>query len=244
MYGSDNEHGYDSRLNLIEIYNENVRDLLCSENPIEIVERDGNVIPAKAEHIDIFCGDDIIVAAQRLQRERRLGETRMNTHSSRSHTILRMSINTFFESEDDAPTSNENGMIVEEGTTGTGKRIVSAVLNFVDLAGSEKASQSGASGERLREAGHINTSLSALSRVVNQLSKQWELMNKRECLLLAFASADSKMPRSRMPQNYHISYRDSKLTRLLQSSLAGGALIAIICNATPASSDETLSTLR
>jgi hypothetical protein len=41
-----------------------------------------------------------------------------------------------------------------------------------------------------------------------------------------------------------VSYRDSKLTRLLQSSLAGDALIAIIANATPASSEETLSTLR
>lgn len=232
-----------------------MKDLLCSENPIELVERDGTVVPLNAEHIDIFSGNDIIQAAKRLQRERRIGETRMNSQSSRSHTILRMTINTFEEdvsdqtlrddNNDDSRTSDDFEL---NSSSATGKRIISAFLNFVDLAGSEKASQTGASGERLREAGHINTSLSALSKVVSQLSKQYETANKKESSSLVSSLVNSieprAAPRSRMPANVFVSYRDSKLTRLLQSSLAGDALIAIVANATPASSEETLSTLR
>jgi centromeric protein E len=209
--------------------------LLCSENPIDLREKDGTVYPVPVEHIDILSGEDIIEAAKRLQRERRLGETRMNKQSSRSHTILRMTINNL-----------EEDTSVEDSESS--KRIISAVLNFVDLAGSEKASQTGATGDRLREAGHINTSLSALSKVVNQLSRQWEVENKRESSSIVSSicqSIEPRAPKSRMPvNNSFVSYRDSKLTRLLQSSLAGDALIAIICNATPASCEETLTTLR
>lgn len=69
----------------------------------------------------------------------------------------------------------------------------SGKLNLVDLAGSERVGRSGAEGSRLREAQHINKSLSALGDVIYAL-------------------------RSRKG---HVPFRNSKLTYLLQDSLSG-----------------------
>lgn len=96
--------------------------------------------------------------------------------------------------------------------------VIQSVLNLVDLAGSERADQTGARGVRLKEGGHINKSLLFLSNVIKSLSE----------------NVSEKF----------ISYRDSKLTRILQDSLGGNALTAIICTVKPTAVDETQSTLR
>lgn len=69
--------------------------------------------------------------------------------------------------------------------------VLSASLHLVDLAGSERVDRSEVTGERLREAQHINKSLSALGDVIFALSQK----------------------------NSHVPYRNSKLTQVLQSSL-------------------------
>ncbi len=94
-----------------------------------------------------------------------------------------------------------------------------ATLNLVDLAGSESVRHTGATGQRQKEGGKINQSLLSLSRVIQTLSQG--------------GSA-------------HINYRDSKLTRILQPSLSGNAIMAIICCATSAEGvlEETRSTLQ
>ncbi|PVH16884.1 uncharacterized protein CXQ87_004441 [Candidozyma duobushaemuli] len=79
-----------------------------------------------------------------------------------------------------------------------------ATLSLCDLAGSERATSC---AERRKEGSFINKSLLALSTVINKLS---------------LASTSGSMD--------HIPYRDSKLTRLLQPSLSGSALISILCN--------------
>jgi hypothetical protein len=96
---------------------------------------------------------------------------------------------------------------------------MSGKLNLVDLAGSERLSKTGATGERLKEATKINLSLSALGNCISAL-------------------VDGK--------SFHIPYRDSKLTRLLQDSLGGNSKTLMIATLSPASYnfEETLSTLR
>lgn len=105
-------------------------------------------------------------------------------------------------------------------------------MTFVDLAGSEKARLTGAEGLRLKEGGHINKSLLALTSVVSKLAEGSDRYSIHYNISLNFRT--------------HIPYRDSKLTRILQSSLGGNANTSIICVATPASDffEETLSTLK
>ncbi|WVZ85720.1 hypothetical protein U9M48_032610 [Paspalum notatum var. saurae] len=91
-------------------------------------------------------------------------------------------------------------------------------LNLIDLAGSE-SSKTETTGLRRKEGSYINKSLLTLGTVIAKLT-------------------DGKAT--------HIPYRDSKLTRLLQSSLSGHGRISLICTVTPASSnsEETHNTLK
>eukprot|EP00898_Chlorokybus_atmophyticus_P000674 jgi/Chlat1/1607/Chrsp125S01868 len=99
-----------------------------------------------------------------------------------------------------------------------GSKVRAAQLNLIDLAGSE-SSKAETTGLRRREGGYINKSLLTLGTVISKLSE---------------GSAS------------HIPYRDSKLTRLLQSSLTGNARISMVCTVTPSSgaSEETHNTLK
>jgi kinesin family member 5 len=94
-----------------------------------------------------------------------------------------------------------------------------AVLHLADLAGSEKVSKTLATGDRLDEAKSINRSLLALGNVVSSLSTA---------------------------NGSHIRFRDSKLTRVLQESLAGNSHTSLIvtCASDADNEQETLSTLR
>lgn len=83
--------------------------------------------------------------------------------------------------------------------------VLVASLNLVDLAGSESVRHTGATGQRAKEGGKINQSLLSLSRVIHALSQP----------------------------GTHVSFRDSKLTRLLQPSLSGNAKMAVVCCITP-----------
>lgn len=100
----------------------------------------------------------------------------------------------------------------------TDESVLVASLNLVDLAGSESVRHTGATGQRAKEGGKINQSLLSLSRVIHALSQPGQ----------------------------HVSYRDSKLTRLLQPSLSGNAKMSIICCITSAERylEETRSTLQ
>ena len=91
-------------------------------------------------------------------------------------------------------------------------------LNLVDLAGSENVSKADCEGLRIKEGGNINKSLLALSNVISKLSQN----NKT-----------------------FVNYRDSKLTRLLQTSLAGNSKTTIICTIVDDNNNysETINTL-
>ena len=86
----------------------------------------------------------------------------------------------------------------------------SSRFHIIDLAGSERSKATNAVGERLKEAGMINKSLTALGIVINSLVDISEGKNR------------------------HVHYRDSKLTFLLRDSLGGNSKTVIIANVTPA----------
>ncbi|EKX43307.1 hypothetical protein GUITHDRAFT_163899 [Guillardia theta CCMP2712] len=104
---------------------------------------------------------------------------------------------------------------LEQTNTLDGSRKKSKLF-MVDLAGSETVKKTGAEGATLKEAQHINKSLSALSNVI-------------------FALSEGKAT--------HIPYRDSKLTRLLQEALGGNCRTALIINCSPAKINESESVI-
>ncbi|KAG8223833.1 hypothetical protein J437_LFUL003722 [Ladona fulva] len=133
----------------IEIYQENIRDLLSSEmkkltiretpNGVRVQGMSSFVCKSVAEIDKIYKSG---------KRNRTTSSTRMNEHSSRSHAIFMITV----ECSDSCD------------------RIKVGRLNLVDLAGSERQCKAGTSGDRLKEAAKINLSLSALGNVISALS--------------------------------------------------------------------------
>ncbi|KAG2683276.1 hypothetical protein I3760_10G024700 [Carya illinoinensis] len=104
------------------------------------------------------------------------------------------------------------------GENSQGEAVSLSQLNLIDLAGSE-SSKAETTGVRRKEGSYINKSLLTLGTVISKLT-------------------DGRAA--------HIPYRDSKLTRLLQSSLSGHGRVSLICTVTPSSSssEETHNTLK
>ncbi|KAJ0668479.1 putative plus-end-directed kinesin ATPase [Helianthus annuus] len=153
MHNPDRE--FRIKISGLEIYNENVRDLLNSENGRNLKLRDdpekGTVVEKLVEETatdDQHLRNLISVC----EAQRQVGETALNDTSSRSHQIIRLTIESTVRDNSDCVRS-----------------FVSS-LNFVDLAGSERASQTNADGARLREGCHINLSLMTLTTVIRKLS--------------------------------------------------------------------------
>ncbi|OCT97181.1 hypothetical protein XELAEV_18009408mg [Xenopus laevis] len=149
------------RVSYMEIYNETVKDLLCDDRkkkPLEIREDiNRNVYVADLTEELVMVPEHVIQWIKKGEKNRHYGETKMNEHSSRSHTIFRMIV----ESRDrNDPANSENC----DGA------VMVSHLNLVDLAGSERASQTGAEGVRLKEGCNINRSLFIIGQVIKKLS--------------------------------------------------------------------------
>ncbi|XP_038983599.1 kinesin-like protein KIN-7L isoform X2 [Phoenix dactylifera] len=149
------------RVSYMEIYNEEINDLLTLGNqklPIhESLER-GIFVAGLREEI-VNSAEQVFELIKLGEANRHFGETNMNVRSSRSHTIFRMVI----ESSVKDPISS--------GDVSNADAIRVSVLNLVDLAGSERIAKTGAGGVRLKEGKHINKSLMILGNVINKLSE-------------------------------------------------------------------------
>ena len=138
---------------------------------------------------------DVLLALDRGNVNRAKASTNLNLHSSRSHMILRVDV-----------------------TSGVGETKNKGTLYLVDLAGSERVRKSEAEGKTLKEAQHINKSLSALGDVMEALDRK----------------------------STHIPYRNSKLTHLLQNALGGNSRTMMVVTVCPHndSYDETTFALK
>ncbi|OWM71316.1 hypothetical protein CDL15_Pgr011444 [Punica granatum] len=185
---------YDVAVQMIEIYNEQVRDLLV--NIRNSPQLNGLNVP-DASLVPVTCTQDVLEWMKIGQSNRAVGATALNERSSRSHSVL---------------TVHVQGKELVSGS------ILRGCLHLVDLAGSERVDKSEAVGERLKEAQHINRSLSALGDVISALAQK----------------------------SSHIPYRNSKLTQVLQESLGGQAKTLMFVHINPEVNalGETISTLK
>ncbi|KAI3518766.1 hypothetical protein L1887_07578 [Cichorium endivia] len=190
------------RLSYLEIYNEVVNDLLNPAGQHLRIREDsqGTFVEGVKEEVVLSPAHAFSIVAAG-EEQRHVASTNFNLHSSRSHTIFTLTI-------ESSPCGEDN----------QGEAVNLSQLNLIDLAGSE-SSKAETTGLRRKEGSYINKSLLTLGTVISKLT-------------------DEKAA--------HIPYRDSKLTRLLQSSLSGHGRVSLICTVTPSSSnsEETHNTLK
>lgn len=155
---------------------------------------------------------------------RQTDSTAINAKSSRSHAVFSLNL---IQQKSKAPQpkfGKEKRFSMPLESMGSGGEegfiTVDSKLHFVDLAGSERLKNTGAQGERAKEGISINAGLASLGKVIAQLSSR--------------------------QAGAHVSYRDSRLTRLLQDSLGGNAITYMIACVTPAEFhlSETLNTVQ
>lgn len=165
--------------------------------------------------------EDLLAALNFGSSIRQTDATAINAKSSRSHAVFSLNL-IRRRNRGQSPSAQEKRFSVPIETLSSSDSwvMVDSKLHFVDLAGSERLKNTGASGDRAKEGISINAGLASLGKVISQLS-------------------------SRHPGS-HVSYRDSKLTRLLQDSLGGNAITYMIACVTPAEFhlSETLNTVQ
>uniref|UniRef100_A0A671MFF9 Kinesin-like protein n=1 Tax=Sinocyclocheilus anshuiensis TaxID=1608454 RepID=A0A671MFF9_9TELE len=144
---------FDIAFSYLEVYNEQIRDLLTNSGPLAVREDSSNGVvvqgltlhqPKSAEHI--------LEALDYGNRNRTQHPTDMNATSSRSHAVFQI----YLRQQDKTASLNPNVRV--------------AKMSLIDLAGSERASATNAKGARLREGANINRSLLALGNVINALA--------------------------------------------------------------------------
>merc|ERR1719499_854364 len=159
---------------------------------------DGGVFLEGACEKDVINHEEVLGWIEVGASNREITGTKMNAESSRSHGLVIVNI---------------DALNLKNGSQRKAK------LMMVDLAGSEAAKKTGATGNTLKEAQAINGDLTALGSVMNQLTTR---------------------------TNAKPAYRSSKLTHLLADSLGGNCKTTLIVCASESSFNvtETISTLR
>lgn len=173
----------------------------------------------------VTCSEDVMSIIERGETNRHISSTDYNLHSSRSHTLFQMIIESRERTSGNPSTALlHRRTLTSNGYQNNNKTRMEAVrisqLNLIDLAGSEKAASN---EERRKEGSYINKSLLTLGTVISKLTE-----------------AKSSMSAG------HIPFRDSKLTRILQTALTGMAKVAVICTISPSiqSMEESVNTLK
>ncbi|KAJ3125213.1 kinesin-like nuclear fusion protein [Nowakowskiella sp. JEL0407] len=191
---------YTMEAQFLEIYNETLRDLLDNDdNPGKKREikhlGTGKTIVTDCVNVVVNNPREVHNLLKKASHNRAVAATQCNERSSRSHSVFTLRL------------SGRNDLTDET---------IEGNLNLIDLAGSERLSSSGSTGERLKETQAINKSLSCLGDVI-----------------YALANRDG-----------HVPYRNSKLTYLLQNSLGGNSKTLMFVNVSPLNLNETLNSLR
>ncbi|EOY12616.1 Kinesin 3 isoform 2 [Theobroma cacao] len=134
---------YEMQVSMLEIYNETIRDLLSTNRDVSRIENgvagkqytikhdaNGNTQVSDLTIVDVQSSREVSYLLDRAAQSRSVGKTQMNEQSSRSHFVFTMRIT---------------------GVNESTEQQVQGVLNLIDLAGSERLSKSGSTGDRLKE---------------------------------------------------------------------------------------------
>ncbi|GAA6235615.1 kinesin-like protein KIF20B [Lates japonicus] len=195
-----------------EIYNENIHDLLevvpsgALRRAVLRLSQDvkGNAFVKDLRWVQVNSAEEAYKVMKLGKKNQSFSSTRLNQLSSRSHSIFSIRI-----------------LRIED--IGTPRVHTVSELCLCDLAGSERCAKTQNKGERLKEAGNINTSLLILGKCINALRH-----NQQAKLL------------------QHVPFRESKLTHYLQGFFCGRGKACMIVNINQCASmyDETLNVLR
>lgn len=162
---------YAMRVSYLELYNEELCDLLSTDDTVKIrifddSTKKGSVIVQGLEEIPVKDKSDVYRLLAKGQDRRKTAATLMNAQSSRSHTVFSIMVHI-----------KENNVDGEE-------MLKIGKLNLVDLAGSENISKAGnEKGIRTRETVNINQSLLTLGRVITALVERTPHVPYRESKL-------------------------------------------------------------
>ena len=154
----DNSVRYQVSFSMLEIYNEQVRDLLSKEQmkgglPVRQNPALGKFYVQGLIKVPVFSYDEISRKMDEGTSNRTVAATQMNATSSRAHTVVTVMFEQIRKGDDGKETTK------------------SSEINLVDLAGSERANSTGATGDRLKEGSAINLSLTTLGNVISALAE-------------------------------------------------------------------------
>ena len=178
----------------------------------------GRILLTGLQQVPINSIEDLLKALNFGSTIRQTDATTINAKSSRSHAVF--SLNLVQKKAKDSQARTKRMSMPVDASFAEESITVDSKLHFIDLAGSERLKNTGASGERAKEGISINAGLASLGKVISQLSARHA--------------------------TGHVSYRDSKLTRLLQDSLGGNAVTYLVACVNPAEFhlSETLNTIQ
>lgn len=228
------KYEYEVKIQFLEIYGEQIRDLLSSSSSsssslIKIrdissstIHNNSSTTNNSASNSVIIDEPEVVGASELTVRDakdallylhkgtlrRVTGATQMNAESSRSHAIFTLIIqqttHTIQQQQEQKHSRHKESSATATATTKT-KSVLRSKFHFVDLAGSERQKRTKAEGKRFKEGVQINQGLLVLGNVISALA--------------SLSSSDNN--NSTTSSNVHVPYRDSKLTRLLRGSLGG-----------------------
>lgn len=194
-------------ISYVEIYNDYVFDLLeeIQYDPLSRPkapqskrlreDKKHNMFVYGVTEVEITTTEEAFSVFKKGQERRRIAHTQLNAESSRSHSIFNIRLV-------QAPLDPIGEDLLQDKSL-----ICISQLSLVDLAGSERLARTGAGGERLREAGNINSSLMTLRRCLEQLRENQK-------------NGGHEM----------VKYRNSKVTHLFKMFFEGrGQVKMVVC---------------
>ncbi|KAM6460592.1 stAR-related lipid transfer protein 9 isoform 2-T2 [Liasis olivaceus] len=226
-------------VSFLEIYNEQVRDLLRQPNhkkPYTLRVREhpemGPYVQGLSQHV-VTDYRQVVELLEEGIANRITAATHVHDASSRSHAIFTIQF---------TQAILENNLPSETASK----------INLVDLAGSEKADPSYCK-HRITEGANINKSLVTLGIVISTLAENTQMFSSSQSISSIASEVDSNRMDSycgssinSCKRQAYIPYRDSILTWLLKDSLGGNSKTIMIATISPASCcyNETVNTLR